>query len=130
MAGYRTSKRYTHYTSTADTHTHTHTHHSWLTHCQLLPPGIRLPRLGFQDQSASRSQVAIDLTEEVANTIITPVEMNPLGKGETEDDIILRLYCFQLNFVTRYVVPLRKTRTINKLSRIKVCFNTTRSLAS
>ena len=63
---------------------------SSLTYADFLLPGIRGERLRFNNEATSRTKVEIDLTEEPLDSFISPVEVNPLGQTEGENDIKFR----------------------------------------
>lgn len=82
--------------------------HLQQTYCQVLPPGIGPEGLRLQDKHSSRPKVAVDLPEQSLQPVIPPVQVDPLGKAEAQDDIILRSNRGESVVCFRKVVSLKQ----------------------
>jgi len=76
---------------------------------ELLFLAIRFPRLHFQHQQATRSQLLIHPTECALETNVAVVEMNPLCNAQAENHVILFTLLLQLPFRPRHIVTLDAT---------------------
>ena len=64
--------------------------------------------LGFQDKFAPWTKVSIHFLEKALYTSVPPVEMDPLGKTESQDDIKLRGLSFNTGIICWNIVTLAK----------------------
>lgn len=55
-------------------------------------------------------QVAVDALEEALQPLISPVEVNPLGEAEAQDDVVFWLLSFQQLISFQHIVALWKGR--------------------
>jgi hypothetical protein len=56
---------------------------------------IRGERLRLNNEYPSGSKVKVHLTEESLHSLVSPVEMNPLGQTQRQNNIILGLLVIQ-----------------------------------
>ncbi len=69
---------------------------------------VRGERLRLNNEHASGSKVKVHLTEESLNSLISPVEMNPFGQTQRQNDIILGLLVIQSRVTGGNIVTLRE----------------------
>lgn len=82
--------------------------HCPLSHREFLPLAVRDPGLRLQDEHASRTQVSEHSVEEALQATVSPVQVDPLGNAEAQDDVILWPLGQQQNITLQDIVPLRR----------------------
>ncbi len=78
----------------------------------MLLPGVGLEGLGLQDEHPPRAKVVVDLPEESLDPGVSPVEVDPLGETEAQDDIVFWLDGGDRVFTLWEVVCLGGSTTI------------------
>ena len=68
----------------------------------------------LNDEHPSGSKVKVHLTEESLYSLITPVEVNPLGQAQCQNDIILWLGVIQSQVTDGDIVTLRERESESK----------------
>lgn len=59
--------------------------------------------------------MSVDSLEEPLQATVPPVEVNPFGNAETQDDVVLRALSHKETVVLQYIIGLEREREINSI---------------